>query len=75
MQLYKEQFPNLLTLPTPISRSSLSRASRRVASGIADKVEIDNTDQTLCFDMKQYINLYGKKNMVYLFCLKINNFT
>lgn len=69
MKFYKDQFPDLHTIPTPPARGSLSRASRRVAAQISYDVELNSTNQTLCFDMKQYTNLYGQKREMICVCI------
>jgi len=69
MQFYNDQYPNLHTLPTPPARGSLSQASRRVATQISHDVELNSSNQTLYFDMKQYTNLYGQKREIICICI------
>jgi len=69
MQFYKDQFPDLHSIPTPPSRSSLSRASRKAAEKISNDVTLNAGSHTLYFDMKQYTNLYGKKREMICVCV------
>lgn len=72
MQFYKDQFPRLHNIPTPPSRGSLSRASRKAAEQITMDVALnvsDTSSHTLYFDMKQYKNLYGKKREMICVCV------
>jgi len=68
MEFYKDQFPDLHNLPTPPSRGSLSRASRKAAERISNDVTLNTGSHTLYFDMKQYTNLYGKKREMMCLC-------
>ena len=69
MTFYKDHFANLESIPSPPSRGSLSRASRRVATQISRDVALTSINQTLYFDMKQYTNLYGHKREIICICI------